>query len=33
MVESCDHRTSKYLDEKILGIKVDVDRGDRVGGV
>jgi hypothetical protein len=33
MVESCDHRTSKYLDKKILDIKVDVDRGDRAGGV
>jgi hypothetical protein len=33
MVESCDHRTSKYLDTKILNIKVYVDWGDRVGGV
>jgi hypothetical protein len=33
MVESCDHRTSKYLGKKILDIKIDVDRGDRVGGV
>src|SRR3984957_20258878 len=25
MVESCDHRTSKYLDTKIVHIKLDID--------
>jgi hypothetical protein len=28
MVEPCDHRTSKYLDKKILGVKLNVDGGD-----
>jgi hypothetical protein len=32
MIESCDHRTSQYLDKKILDIKLDVDGGDHAGG-
>jgi hypothetical protein len=31
MIESCDHRTSKYLDAKILNIELNVDGRGGVG--